>query len=98
MENITQQTWMNHIDSTENAKVIDVRTPSECANGTLPNAIQIDIMNQEAFKNAIAQLDKSDIFFVYCQSGGRSAQACQYMEGQGLKTYNLAGGMMNWRQ
>ena len=98
MENITQQTWINHIDSTDNAKVIDVRTPGECAAGTLPNAIQIDIMNQGEFVNAIANLDKSDIYFVYCQSGNRSSQACQYMESQGLKTYNLAGGMLNWRQ
>lgn len=97
MENITQQTWLNHVENNEKAKVIDVRTPGECASGTLPNAIQIDIMNEEAFKNAIAKLDKSDIFFVYCQSGGRSTQACQYMDAQGLTTYNLAGGLMGWR-
>lgn len=97
MENITQQTWINHIDTNEKAKVIDVRTPGECAGGTLPNAIQIDLMNQQAFVDSVAKLDKSDIYFVYCQSGGRSHQACNYMESQGFKTYNLAGGLMNWR-
>ena len=44
------------------------------------------------------ELDKSKNYYVYCRSGGRSAQACAVMTQMcGFENaYNLLGGFMNW--
>ncbi len=96
MENVNQQKWQELIDKEENAVIIDVRTPMECAEGIQPNAIQMNIQNTSQFIQDIEQLDKSKIYFIYCRSGARSGQACMLMQAKGFKTYNLEGGMLAW--
>ena len=48
--------------------------------------------------NKLNELDKDKHYYVYCKSGGRSAQACAIMKQLGFKrTYNLLGGITSWR-
>lgn len=69
----------------------------EVAEGMIPNATQIDIQQAASFMEHVKQLDAQKNYYVYCRSGGRSAQACMIMNSIGIEnTYNLLGGMMEW--
>ena len=96
MKNLTKEDWKKIIKETQNAVVLDVRTAEECAEGTQPNAQQINFLSLTAFLSAVEKLDKNNSYFLYCRSGNRSAQACMYMHDKGFKTFNLMGGMMQW--
>ena len=96
MKNLTKEDWKKLIKETQNAVVIDVRTPEECAEGTQPNAQQINFLSLTDFLSAVEKLDKNNFYFLYCRSANRSAQACMYMHDKGFKTFNLMGGMMQW--
>ncbi len=94
---LSQQDWSTKLSETENAIVLDVRTEDECADGIIPNAIIIDIYEGQGFVYKVEELDKTKDIFVYCKSGGRSAQACAVMNQLGFETtYNLIGGFTNW--
>lgn len=97
MQELTQDKWREEIDKSGKAVILDVRTPQECAEGIIPNAVEIDILNSENFISKIEELDKSKDYFIYCRSGSRSGQACSIMEQMGFNsTYNLKGGMLEW--
>lgn len=95
--NLSQQEWAEKLAADDNAVILDVRTPEECAEGIIPNAINIDIYRGQGFVYAVQELDPSKNFYVYCKAGGRSQQACSIMNELGFEnTYNLMGGFMNW--
>ena len=78
--------------------VLDVRTPQEKSEGSIPGAHQINFFNPN-FKSQVAKLDKSKTYLVYCRSGNRSKKACSVMDGLGFeKLYNLSGGIMAWNR
>lgn len=81
----------------ENGSVfVDVREPFEIAEVAydLPNQIQIPLGSiQERF----SEIPKDKIIIVGCRSGGRSANACQFLMTQGYENVqNLQGGIMGW--
>ena len=39
------------------------------------------------------QLDKTQLYYVICKSGIRSARACQFLAEQGYEVINVQGGM-----
>ena len=85
------------INETNNAFVLDVRTPEEFAEGYIANAQNINY-NGSNFEAEIAKLDKSKTYFVYCLSGKRSASAASYMRTNGFKNViNLEGGILTWQ-
>ena len=96
MKNLTKEDWKKLIKETQNAVVIDVRTPEECAEGTQPNAQLINFLSLTDFLSAVEKLDKNNCYFLYCRSWNSSALACMYMHDKGFKTFNLMGGMMQW--
>lgn len=76
--------------------ILDVRTPAEFASGSIPGAVNVNLMGAD-FDKKIARLDKSKTYLVYCRSGNRSGQACQHMAENGFeKLFNLSGGLMRW--
>ena len=84
------------VEGNDNAVLIDVRTPEECATGMIPGAQNIDLMGP-SFMDEIMKLDKNKDYFMICRSGGRSATACGAMSQNGFTSlYNLNGGMMFW--
>ena len=79
------------------ATFIDVRTPAEMANGKLDGAKEANVTSA-SFRQAIANLDKSKPYIVYCRSGMRSARACKIMEKEGFTNLtNVAGGYMGMK-
>lgn len=97
MADLTQAEWVNQLEKDDNALILDVRTDDEVAEGKIPNALHIDIYKGQGFIYAVEELDKSKNVYVYCKSGGRSAQACAIMNQLGFEnTYNLIGGFSEW--
>lgn len=95
--NVSQEEWKKELKAANDPIIIDVRTPQEWEEGVVANALLINIQHTEDFIEKISKMDKSKPYFIYCRSGNRSGQACQYMESIGFtETYNLMGGMLEW--
>lgn len=80
------------------AIILDVRTPEEYKEEHLAGAQQLDFLNSEAFDAGIKQLDNTHTYYVYCRSGKRSHNACMKMQKQGLKVFDMEGGILNWKR
>lgn len=77
------------------ARVLDVRTPGECASGIVPGAQLIPIESLEARVGELARDGRP--WVVYCAAGGRSAAACEFLSAAGHSgLHNLAGGIGAW--
>lgn len=78
-------------------QLVDVRTPEEYGQGSIDNALLIDICSQNFEKNVEKHLDVSRPVAVFCRSGARSMQAARILEKKGFSAvYNLRGGIMGW--
>jgi rhodanese-related sulfurtransferase len=76
--------------------ILDVRSAPEFREGHLAGAMNLNVMDT-SFAERIQRLDKDKAYYVYCRSGGRSAQACSILAGNGFsRVYNLAGGVTGW--
>jgi phage shock protein E len=76
------------------ARLIDVRSASEFAGGSLPKAKNIPVSE---LKSRIGELGKkSKAVVVFCQSGGRSAAAKRTLLGAGFETVRNLGGLHRW--
>ena len=74
--------------------VIDVRTDAEVARGVIPGARHIALDKLAA---RAGELDRTGPVILYCQSGGRSTGAAQFLGSQGFsQVYNLQGGIIGW--
>lgn len=84
--------------STENAQVLDVRTPGEFFGGHIKNALHADWNDKKEFERRIAFVDKTKPVYVYCLAGGRSAAAAEKMRKLGYtQVYELTGGTNAWQ-
>ena len=94
---LSQKDWTRKLEEDQNSIVLDVRTEEEVNEGIIPNAVHIDIYKGQGFIYEVDALDKTKNYYVYCKSGGRSAQACAIMNQLGFETtYNLVGGFSEW--
>lgn len=74
--------------------LIDVRTEAEVARGGIGGAVHIPL---HLLPMKVQDLPKDKTLVFYCQSGGRSAQACAFVSSKGLgAVYNLEGGIIGW--
>lgn len=78
-------------------QVLDVRTAAEFSGGHIEHALQANWLDKKEFTDRTQHLDKSAPVYVYCQAGGRSASAQNYLKEQGYNVINLEGGMSNWK-
>lgn len=74
--------------------ILDVRSPSEYAEGHLDGARLVDF-NSGEFRAALPDLDPGAEYIVYCRSGNRSGQAVQMMEDAGFTNVRDLGPMEN---
>ncbi|MDF2557122.1 MAG: sulfurtransferase [Bacillales bacterium] len=73
--------------------VIDIREDSEIAEGMVPGTIHIpmnDLLNRKT------ELSKDKEYFIICRSGARSLRVCEFLQENGYKVVNIAGGMNAW--
>ncbi|HEU4716622.1 MAG TPA: rhodanese-like domain-containing protein [Bacteroidia bacterium] len=78
--------------------VLDVRTPDEFRTGYISGAVNIDFRAAD-FEAEISKLDKTKTYYVYCEVGGRSRMAADYMTSHGFcQVYVLERGLRDWKQ
>lgn len=98
IDTLAPQAFIKQAKADTTAIILDVRTPGEYKEEHLAGAQQLDFLNSEAFDAGIKQLDKSHTYYVYCRSGKRSHHACIKMKKQGLKVFDMEGGILNWKK
>lgn len=98
IDTLDPQAFIKQAKADTTSIILDVRTPDEYQEEHLAGAQQLDFLNTETFDAGIKQLDKSHTYYVYCRSGKRSHHACMKMQKQGLKVFDMEGGILNWKK
>lgn len=98
IDTLAPQAFIKQAKADTTSIILDVRTPGEYQEEHLAGAQQLDFLNTETFDAGIKQLDKSHTYYVYCRSGKRSHHACMKMQKQGLKVFDMEGGILNWKK
>lgn len=75
------------------AYLLDVRESDEWDAGHAPSATHIPLGDLVA---RVDEVPRDQEVYVVCRSGGRSAQAAAFLNGQGWNATNVAGGMTAW--
>src|SRR5690606_24729136 len=86
--------------TSEDAQLVDVRTPEEYKKGHVKNARLIDWKKREQFeKQTSKKLDPSKPVYLYCAAGVRSHAAAEFLRNKGFKwVYELDGGIDKWKE
>ncbi len=79
--------------------ILDVRSGEEFAAGHIEGAVSLCLLcSDPAFRDALADIDRSLTFLVYCRTGRRSANASGIMAAEGFtNVYNMTGGIVEWQ-
>lgn len=72
-------------------ELIDIRENYEYSGGSIQGAKNIPM--GELLNDPEKYLNKSKEYYIMCQSGGRSARACNVLSDEGFKVINVSGGM-----
>ena len=81
----------------KNVTVLDVRTPSEHAEGYIPGTdFNIDVLEDSYTKIATEKLPKDKPVALYCRSGNRSKKAAKILSDKGYKVVELGTGFRGW--
>lgn len=78
----------------DGALLLDVRTGAEYAGGHAKGATNIPL---DELEERVEEVRGASEVYVICQSGGRSAQAANYLIAEGINAINVAGGTRAWR-
>lgn len=79
------------------AVFVDVRTPQEYADGHIAGSQNIDWMAANHEKMLLT-LDPKKPMLLYCQAGGRSGSAKEFLESKGYHVKHLASGFSGWEK
>lgn len=97
VKHVNVQKFKELVDKGEGI-VLDVRTPEEVASGHILNASTINFYDAD-FEKKVNLMQKDKEIYIYCLSGGRSANAAAVLEKNGFKSvYNMEGGIMAWKK
>ena len=83
-----------NIENDPSIIIIDVRTPAEFKSGHIPKAVNIALDQVDKIKSLFKNMDA--IVYVYCLSGARSSQACNYFSKIGYTNVTNIGAVGNW--
>lgn len=98
IDTLAPQAFIKQAKADTTAIILDVRTPGEYKEEHLAGAQQLDFLNTSVFDAGIKQLDNTHTYYVYCRNGKRSHNACIKMKKQGLKVFDMEGGILNWKK
>jgi rhodanese-related sulfurtransferase len=81
--------------STEDAQLVDVRTPAEFEASRIEGARHVPL--DELRANA-DEFDRERPVIFYCRTGERSAMASDAFRADGWDAYTVAGGLVAWAE
>jgi len=81
-------------DRLDQLQLVDVRYESEWDLGHIEGAVNIP---EEDFDGRVEELDRSRAVVTVCRAGTRSADAAEWLRGQGFDAQSLDGGMLAWK-
>lgn len=97
MKTYSPEEWKKAVNQDEEAQILDVRDAEAFRESHIPGAKNVDVQDPAKFMESINDLEKDKGYYVYCNSGNRSNQACLVMDHEGFgHVYNLKGGMQAW--
>lgn len=85
------------MESNSDIQLLDVRTAEEVAEGKLSGSVNISFYEDE-FAEMVKALDTTKPVYIYCEAGGRSADAAKVVEKLFPHIYDLEGGMTSWKE
>jgi rhodanese-related sulfurtransferase len=94
IEIITTEELEQLLKEGKELELVDVREDEEVEQGMIPGAKHIRMGDIPANMDYFNE-EKEYIFI--CRSGRRSENVCYYMQDQGYKVRNMAGGMLEWK-
>ena len=78
--------------------ILDVRTPTEFAEGHIDGAVNLDVQSPN-FEKGLRALDRRMSYLVYCRTGNRSRRATIVMEALGFRSiFHMTEGIVMWKQ
>ena len=78
--------------------ILDVRTPTEFAEGHIDGAVNLDVQSPN-FEKGLRALDRRTTYLVYCRTGNRSRRATIAMEALGFRSiFHMTEGIVMWKQ
>lgn len=84
------------IDKSNNAYLLDVRTPDERRQGYIPGSVLIPI---DMVEKRMAEIPKDRPVIVYCAVGSRSKSVASLLERSGYaEVYNMKDGIFGWHK
>ena len=89
IEQVPAAQWPEWIQLND-GMLLDVREPGEWSQGLLPGSITISLAFLPASLN---RLDNERPILVVCRSGNRSLVAADFLQRNGFRAANLAGGL-----
>lgn len=78
---------------TKDFHLVDVREVDEYAAGHVPGAVNLPLSE---LASRYTELDVGTAYHIICQMGGRSAQACAFLDSKGYDVTNISGGIAAW--
>ncbi len=98
IEKLEAQEFSNKMTELRVYNIVDVRTPKEFDQASIPRAKNIDI-NASNFEEELDKLERIKPLLIYCKSGGRSAKAVEKAKEMGFeRIIELDGGMESWKE
>ena len=83
---------VNELDS--GTSIIDIRSIEKYNDNHIPGAINIPLKN--LLMNPSKYLNKSKLYYIYCQRGIQSRKLCLMLKNMGYKVVNIHGGYEAW--
>ena len=84
------------LDSSDDFKLIDVRTKSEYESGFIERALNIDFFS-DTFESDVLSLNKNSKIILYCRTNNRSTKTANLLKKNGFKDISvIEGGITDW--
>jgi rhodanese-related sulfurtransferase len=88
-----QQATPAEVHAIADTHILDVREPDEVAKARVDGTQHIPLGD---LVERLGEVPRDRTVYLMCHVGGRSAQATQYLEAQGIDAVNIAGGIVEW--
>lgn len=93
IQEINSEELQKVLEKDNHVEVIDVREDEEVAQGIIGVAKHIPM---QEIPERLDDLSKDKEYVIVCRSGNRSMRVATFLDEQGFKVTNLAGGMLDW--